>query len=137
MARVTVSYPSGEKKSYASPQAARADMAKQGYSTFNDKTTGGGTGTRVQGGGNINSGSGGGGGADSGQAAARGGGGTPQSVTINGRTGTRSTKSSRMVRCPASGPEQYPAIPVCAICLTVVGPVRRDRRSKAVRFPAR
>ena len=97
MARVTVSYPSGEKKSYASPQAARADMAKQGYSTFNDKTTGGGTGTRVQGGGNINSGSGGGGGADSGQAAARGGGGTPQSVTINGRTVTDPQQVARIV----------------------------------------
>lgn len=57
MARVTVSYPSGEKKSYASADAARADMAKQGYKTYNDKVSGTGAGTSVQNSGGSNSGS--------------------------------------------------------------------------------
>lgn len=61
MARVTVSYPSGEKKSYASADAARADMANQGYKTYNDKVSGTGAGTSVQ-----NSGGSGGGGSNSG-----------------------------------------------------------------------
>jgi len=54
MARVTVTYSGGEKKSYASPEAAKADMASRGYKTYNDKVTGGGAGTK------INTGTGGG-----------------------------------------------------------------------------
>lgn len=57
MARVTVSYPSGEKKSYASADAARADMAKQGYKTYNDKVSGTGAGTSVQNSGGSSGGS--------------------------------------------------------------------------------
>lgn len=68
MARVTVTYSGGEKKSYASPEAAKADMQSRGYTTYNDKVTGGGAGTKINTG---SSGSSGGGGADSGQAAAR------------------------------------------------------------------
>lgn len=79
MARVTVSYPSGEKKSYASADAARADMAKQGYKTYNDKVSGTGAGTSVQNSGGSGGGSGGGG-ADSGQAAARSGGSNSSST---------------------------------------------------------
>lgn len=40
MGGVSVSYPGGEKKSYSSANAARADMASRGYGSYTDKATG-------------------------------------------------------------------------------------------------
>lgn len=40
MAGVSVTYPGGEKKSYSSADAAKADMASRGYGSYTDKATG-------------------------------------------------------------------------------------------------
>lgn len=97
MARVTVSYPSGEKKSYASPEAAKADMASKGYKSYNDKVSGGGAGTKITGSGsgssvvNLSTGN-----PNGGSAGSTGSSGTPSSVTINGKVVTDPQQVARI-----------------------------------------
>lgn len=83
---VSVSYPDGSKKSYSSADAAKADMASRGYSTYNDKVSGSGAGTSTRGASSAGGSSSGGGSTNTGSSG--GGRSYPSSVEINGRTVT-------------------------------------------------